>query len=110
MAESRADFEPTANATLEALFESIENALDDLAEVDLEGGILSVELDDGRQYILNKHSPNCELWLSSPLSGAHHFSLSPDTGLWASTRSDETLLALLEGEFSKIKGTTVKLA
>lgn len=109
MAPSESEFETTASATLETLFDAIEVALDDLAEVDLEGGILSVELDDGRQYILNKHAPNAQLWLSSPISGAHHFEYATDRKLWASTRSEDTLTALLESEFSKIKGSAVNL-
>ena len=103
------NFETIAEKTIESLFEATMRELGDMAEVDLEGGIMNVELDDGRQYIINKHSPNRQIWLSSPLSGAHHFSFDEDAGVWASTRDSGQLLSLLEDEFASIKGGVVNL-
>jgi frataxin len=42
-------------------------------EVNLNGGVLTLELNNGSVFVINKHEPTQELWLSSPLSGAHHF-------------------------------------
>ena len=103
------NFETMAEKTIESLFEAIMRELGDTAEVDLEGGILNVELEDGRVFIINKHSPNRQIWLSSPLSGAHHFSFDEDAGVWASTRDSGQLLSLLEGELATIKGGAVNL-
>jgi len=89
------EFETLASATLTRLAERLEAALDD-ADVEFREGILTVELADGRQYVLNKHAPNRELWLSSPVSGAHHF--APSGGAWRSTRGPETLTGLLADE------------
>jgi frataxin len=57
---------------------------------------MTVALADGRQFVLNKHAPNRQLWLSSPVSGAHHF--VPADGGWRSTRGPETLAGLLAAE------------
>ena len=103
------NFETLAQETIESLFEAAERELAEVAEVDLEGGILNVELDDGRIYIINKHSPNRQIWLSSPLSGAHHFSFDQDAGVWASTRDAGQLINLLEDEFTSLKGGPVNL-
>jgi frataxin len=89
------EFEILASSTLARLAERLEDALDD-ADVEFREGILTVELADGRQYVLNKHAPSRELWLSSPASGAHHFAAAG--GAWRSTRGAETLAGLLATE------------
>jgi frataxin len=82
---NQADFERRAGAILEGLFEQIEDQLGDWLEVDLEAGILNLELPDGGIYVINRHAPNREIWLSSPASGAWHFAAA-QTGSWPSTR------------------------
>jgi CyaY protein len=42
-------------------------------DVELQDGILNLELDQ-RLFIINKHSASKQIWLSSPISGPHHFS------------------------------------
>jgi frataxin len=79
------EFERQAGKVLDRLMQEIEDqALDDL-DVDLEGGILTIGLADGGTYLVNKHGPNREIWLSSPKSGAWHFRHDPEAG-WISTR------------------------
>lgn len=99
-------FETLADRTLADLQERIEAVLED-ADVELRGGILTVELDDGRQYVINKHMPNRQIWLSSPVSGAAHFTHDPDTGKWRSTRGAEVLHEVLAAEFTTIAGHDV---
>lgn len=103
------NFETMVEKTIESLFEATMREIGHMAEVDLEGGILNIELDDGRVFIINKHSPNRQIWLSSPLSGAHHFSFDEGSGVWASTRDCGQLLSLLGDELSSIKGGPVNL-
>ncbi len=103
------NFEIMVEKAIENLFEATMREIGHMAEVDLEGGILNIELDDGRVFIINKHSPNRQIWLSSPLSGAHHFSFDQGSGEWVSTRDSGQLLNLLEDELSSIKGGTVNL-
>ena len=69
------EFEARARAVLERLMDRIEAAAGDVWDVDLEDGVLTVELPGGGQYLLNRHAPTGELWLSSPASGAAHFAL-----------------------------------
>jgi frataxin len=79
------EFERQASKVLDRLMQEIEDqAMDDL-DVDLEGGILSIVLPEGGTYLINKHAPNREIWLSSPKSGAWHFRHEPEAG-WISTR------------------------
>jgi frataxin len=90
-------FEKLAGQTLEYLFEALDDGIGDSAEVEMQGGILTVELADGGQYVINRHGPNRQIWVSSPKSGAWHFERRGDA--WVSTRGDERLDALLGAEF-----------
>lgn len=101
-------FHAVADRTLASLLETVEDTLGDELDVDLQGGILTIELADGGQYVINKHAPNRQIWLSSPASGASHFTHHPGRG-WISTRSDAALHELLAQELSAATGTAVSL-
>ncbi len=90
-------FERLAGRTLDALFDALDAGLDD-ADVEFEGGILTVELADGGKYVINRHAPNRQIWVSSPKSGAWHFERRGEA--WVSTRGSERLDTLLGGELS----------
>jgi len=79
--------------TLNALFEKLEQAGLD-AECD--GYSLAFDLTDEQHYLLNYHGVTHQIWLASPLTGAHHFRLQ--NGRWVSTRSNDELTSLLENE------------
>lgn len=83
-------FETLADSLLESLEEGIEDA-------DLQGGILTVEADAGT-WVVNKHAPTRQIWLSSPKSGARHYAFNQATGLWQDTRGSGDLLSTLSGE------------
>jgi frataxin len=86
--ESR--FSTLAGETLEHIAEIIDDVLGDEIDVDIQRGIVTLELPGGGQYILNQHAPNREIWLSSPVSGAAHFAY--DEGRWVSTREPRVVL------------------
>lgn len=104
--ESR--FETLADETLVRLMDTLEEAVGDQLDVDLQGGILTIELDSGSQYVINKHAPNRQIWMSSPVSGASHFD-SDGNGGWVGTRGAGTLTAMLSAEISAATGETVDL-
>ncbi len=98
---SPAAFEAEADRTIADIAERVETALDD-ADVEIQGGILTIALADGRQFLLNKHGPNRQLWLSSPISGGWHFERT-DQG-WTATRGGRSLAAILGEELSVVIG------
>ena len=102
-------FEDLADKTLESLFDAIDDAIGDDADVDFDNGILTVELEDGRQYVINKHAPNQQIWLSSPISGAAHYAYDEASSTWVSTRTSDVLMDVLSAEMSQIAGTSVRL-
>lgn len=109
MPVSENDFETLAGETLDDLMEQIDAALGDQLDVDLEGGILTIELANGGQYVINKQAPNKEIWVSSPLSGAHHFTWEVGNSAWKDTRSGESLYDMLSQEMSQVSGGAFRL-
>lgn len=102
-------FHAEADRTLAALMEAIDESLGDALDVELQSGVLTIELEAGGQYVINKHAPNRQIWMSSPASGASHFSHEQGRG-WIATRSGQNLLEMLAGELSAATGKPIALA
>jgi frataxin len=103
------EFERRAEAELQRLMGAIDAALGDDIDVDYQNGILTLELEDGRQYVINRHGPNREIWLSSPQSGAWHFAYDAPANAWRSTRGAGALTEILNRELADITGTDPRL-
>ena len=86
-------FETRADSLLAAL----EEALAEEGDAELQGSVLNVETDGGT-WVVNKHAPTQQIWLSSPLSGARHYAFDSRSGQWKDTRGGPDLLALLSAE------------
>lgn len=83
-------FSALAGDMLERIADSVDEALGDDIDVEYQGDILTLSLEGGGQYVINKHAPNREIWLSSPVSGALHFAYAD--GDWISTREPRVTL------------------
>jgi len=76
------EFHRLANNTLQTLSDALEKADEtSLLTLEMENSIITIELQDGRQFIISKHTPSRQLWLSSPVSGGLHFSCNAE-GQW----------------------------
>ena len=105
-------FERLATETLKYLLGAIEETLGDDLDIDLEGGILTIRLDAGGIYVINRQAPNRQIWLASPASGAWHFDFRDGpgkAGRWVATRGGEALSALLARELGAATGTALTL-
>ena len=82
-----AEFKKKALDTLDDIFNLVESEFDNF-EVDYEDENLRIDSLEGRgTFIVSIHSPTSQIWLSSPISGAHHFeNKSKDSVEWISTR------------------------
>jgi frataxin len=90
-------FESLADSLLEALEEGLGN----VADAELQGGVLTVEGDAGT-WVINKHAPTQQIWLSSPKSGARHYAFDQGSGLWRDTRGPGDLMTTLAGELGAV--------
>ena len=96
------NFKENAEKTLNSIFEMIEKDYDFL-DVDFEEENLKIEKDK-KVFILSLHNPTSQIWLSSPISGAHHFELENDTKKWIDTRDNEVnLIEMLQRELDSLK-------
>jgi iron-sulfur cluster assembly protein CyaY len=72
-------------AKIEAAAES-----DERLDVTLESGILTIECEDATRVIVNRQTPNREIWVAAR-SGGFHFRF--EGGEWRDTRSGDELFA-----------------
>lgn len=99
-----------AGRTLEHLQETMEQYVDsnenDGSDVDFSGDVLTLSLAEGT-FVLNKQSPNKQIWLSSPISGPVRYDLDLDRKDWLSTRDGRSLGAMLEHDISALTGKPI---
>ena len=91
------------------LFAHIEDQLDQCgADFDCEhnGNVLTIEADNGTQIIVNRHTPNQELWIAAK-SGGYHFALRE--GEWRSTRDGSSFFAMLNEVLGEAAGEAVEI-
>lgn len=81
----------------DSLLDTLEETIGTHVDAERQGGVLTVEGDDGT-WLVNKHAPTRQIWLSSPLSGARHYAFDPASGRWQDTRGGDDLLTLLSSE------------
>jgi len=87
---NESDFHRDVDAVL-ARIESAAEQVDAL-DVDLESGILTLTCPDNSRVIVNRQTPNREIWVAAR-SGGFHF--TSKEGEWRDTRSGEELFASL---------------
>ena len=84
------DFHAAVDAVLARIERSVESC--EALDVDLESGILTITCPDASRVIVNRQTPNREIWVAAR-SGGFHF--SSREGEWRDTRSGEELFASL---------------
>jgi len=82
------------HSAVEGVLARIESTLEAHGELDvsLEGGVLTVECEDGSKIIVNRQTPNREIWIAAR-SGGFHF--RHREGEWRDTRSNEEFFSAL---------------
>lgn len=108
-------YEKLSNETLEYLAEKFdeigESELNDeeskYYDVSYSSGVLTVKFSPTiGTYVLNKQTPNLQIWLSSPFSGPKRFDLIDQK--WIYKRTGESLHNLLSNEISKCLGKPIQ--
>lgn len=70
----------TYNHAADTFLQQVELAMDNLndpmvEEVQYSDGVLTVDTPSHGSFVLNKQAAKCQLWLSSPISGPHHYDM-----------------------------------
>ncbi|MDX2049680.1 MAG: iron donor protein CyaY [Rickettsiaceae bacterium] len=100
------NFDQIAEKIFEEIISKVEaQDKDFLVDINYSNQVLTIEA-NAKVFVINKQTPKFEIWLSSPLSGPHHFKLKGDS--WQNTRG-EVLHNILSLELSELIGKTIKL-
>jgi CyaY protein len=73
--------------------------------MDLEGGVLDITCPDASRIIVNRQTPNREIWVAARSGGFHFVSRE---GAWRDTRSGEELYASLARLIEQQSGVPVR--
>ncbi|KAK5650867.1 hypothetical protein RI129_001896 [Pyrocoelia pectoralis] len=101
-------YEKICEDTLESLTEYIEELIESaqnlkLADVAYSDGVLTVNFGNTHgTYVINRQTPNRQIWLSSPTSGPKRYDFDTNNNCWIYKHDGRTLHQLLQEEFSKI--------
>lgn len=87
---NESEFHRAVDAVLARIESSLED--EDALDLDLESGILTVTCEDASRVIVNRQTPNREIWVAAR-SGGFHFAWRD--GAWRDTRSGDELFASL---------------
>ncbi|GMH42015.1 hypothetical protein BSKO_09934 [Bryopsis sp. KO-2023] len=90
--------------TLEVYVEALD--LDD-ADVECGQGVLTLKLGEKGTFVINKQSPNKQIWLSSPISGPFRYDYL--NGNWTYGRDGHLLKQKLASELEELCGKPVDL-
>ena len=108
------------NETLESISDRFSELIEDHdqlggGDTQLSDGVLTVKLSQHGTYVLNKQTPNKQIWLSSPVSGPYRYDISqvrshcsllhnsgPVQGVWVYRHTGQTLHTLLDEELRHI--------
>ncbi|XP_037511678.1 frataxin, mitochondrial isoform X3 [Rhipicephalus sanguineus] len=109
---TEAEYEAITKETLESLAERFDEIIEDLSDVPeadfaLSDGVLTVHL--GRKYgtyVINKQTPNRQIWLSSPISGPKRYDYVGNA--WVYKHDGVSLRELLESEISSLLKKPIK--
>ncbi len=97
------NYHELADSVLEHIFQTVEEADEEgVIDSDFHDGVINIVLPDGQEFVINKHSPTQQIWMSSPNSGARHFVYNEEENLWIDTRSEDDLMTLLQEDFDEL--------
>ncbi|XP_047078628.1 frataxin, mitochondrial [Lolium rigidum] len=107
-------FHKLADDTIHDLLEKLEEYGDsqqmDGFDIDYGNQVLTLRLGDLGTYVVNKQTPNRQIWLSSPVSGPARFDWDAASSSWVYRRTGVNLMRLLEEEIGELCGTPVDLS
>ncbi|KAI3728807.1 hypothetical protein L6452_17451 [Arctium lappa] len=108
------EFHKLADATIHDLLEKMEEYGDsvdiDGFDIDYGNQVLTVKFGSFGTYVLNKQTPNRQIWMSSPVSGPSRFDWDRNAEAWIYRRTKAKLLETLETEVQQLCGEPITLS
>ncbi|XP_011079038.1 frataxin, mitochondrial [Sesamum indicum] len=108
------EYHMLANSTIHDLLEKLEEYGDSVEidgyDVDYGNEVLTLKLGSLGTYVINKQTPNRQIWMSSPVSGPSRFDWDQNAQAWIYRRTKENLIQVLETELEKLCGQPISLS
>ncbi|XP_057796585.1 frataxin, mitochondrial [Salvia miltiorrhiza] len=108
------EYHKLANSTIHDLLEKLEEYGDsvdiDGFDVDYGNEVLTLKLGDFGTYVINKQTPNRQIWMSSPVSGPSRFDWDQKAEAWIYKRTKQNLFKVLETELEKLCNKPISLS
>ncbi|WMV39116.1 hypothetical protein MTR67_032501 [Solanum verrucosum] len=79
-------------------------------DVDYGNEVLTLKLGSLGTYVINKQTPNRQIWMSSPVSGPSRFDWDQSSHGWIYRRTKANLQKVLEDELEKLCGSAINLS
>ena len=105
---SEPEYHTVADETLDTILDAVEEVLESSSvdfETELANGVLTLKLPPKGSWVINKQTPNQQIWWSSPLSGPKRFEYDETDHLWFSTKDGLSLGPLLVQEMRHVHPT-----
>lgn len=111
VALAEGEFHNLADATLGAIELGATPLEDHVDSFDLSNamGVLTIRLGPKGTYVLNKQSPNRQIWWSSPLSGPRRYNYDSTSKRWVNKRDGHDMVDCLRAELRKLTGQDLDL-
>ena len=101
---NESDFMVHVEKIFSALSEEIITTYGQVVDVDCDESVLTLELPEQRSYVINRHTPSRQIWVSSPVSGPSYYTYNTSKGTWCDTKNPTlTLRGHLLGELQHIQ-------
>lgn len=82
--------------TIQRLFDDLEARIPPLWDIDMDDRSLTLTTHAGAVFLITIHGPSGQIWLSSPLSGGHHFDYHESQSQWVSTKQSASFHVTLD--------------
>ncbi|KAK2987957.1 hypothetical protein RJ640_011220 [Escallonia rubra] len=107
------EFHRLADSTIHDLLEKIDEYADSIDidgfDIDYGNEVLTLKLGALGTFVVNKQTPNRQIWMSSPVSGPSRFDWDLDAQTWIYRRNKANLLKVLESELEQLCGKPISL-
>eukprot|EP01104_Vermistella_antarctica_P012030 TRINITY_DN3414_c0_g1_i1.p1 TRINITY_DN3414_c0_g1~~TRINITY_DN3414_c0_g1_i1.p1 ORF type:complete len:321 (+),score=37.57 TRINITY_DN3414_c0_g1_i1:209-1171(+) len=111
VAENEFDFHSLVDNVLEEVSDKLDDELGavvDGFDCEYSSGVLTLSLGDLGTYVINKQTPNQQIWWSSPISGPMRFAYDEQSKKWRGVRNpDQILHDILSAEMTQLTGATI---
>jgi len=104
--QTESEYHPVADQALDSIQDCIDDALETTSieyEITLASGVLTLVLPPHGTWVINKQTPNQQIWWSSPLSGPKRFEYDEKDKVWFSTKDGLSLGPLLVQEIRHVR-------